>query len=160
MGVLQGLGRALPHPVEDERAHGRPRSHSRAALAPDLLEFAKVGHRGPLDRGPVLHPVPIAHGRLPVKTPVIRNVPQENMLHLPRDLSPLRDLKRPALRRKELIKLRVAVFAQVRGRLADQPRIVTNGVSLLQTTQKYRTIQTTTAHFWACSRPTTPPRWS
>jgi hypothetical protein len=24
----------------------------------------------------------------------------------------------------------------------------------------YRTIQTTGAHFWACSRPTTPPPWS
>jgi len=109
---------------------GRHRSHALAALAPDLLEFAKVGYRGSLDRWPVLDPVPIPHGRLPVKAPVIRNVPQEDVLYLPDDLSPLCDLKRPALGRKELIKLRVAVFAQVGGRLADQPRIVTDGVSL------------------------------
>ena len=72
----------------------------------------------------MLDPVPIPHGRLPVKAPVIWNVPQEDVLYLPGDLSPLCDLKRPALGRKELIKLRVAVFAQVGGRLADQPRIV------------------------------------
>src|SRR5262249_33925765 len=97
------------------RAHGRPRSPARAALAPDLLELAKVGHRGSLEWGPVLDPVPIAHGRLPIKAPVIRDVPQEDVLHLPRDLRPLRDLKRPALRRKGPVKLRVAVFGQVGG---------------------------------------------
>ena len=81
----------------------------------------------------MLHPVPICHSRLPVKAPIIRDVVQEQALHLPGDLSPLRDLKHLALDRKELIKLRVAVVTQVGGRLTDQPRIVTNGVSLLQT---------------------------
>ena len=38
--------------------------------------------------------------------------------------------------------------------------VLTNGVSRIQTTQNYRSIQTTGTHFWACSRLTTPPRWS
>src|SRR5215471_14243426 len=87
------------------------RSHAPAALAPYLLELAKAGHRRPLQRRPVLYPVPIPHRRLPVKAPVIRDVVQEQALHLPGDLGPLLDFKRPALGRKELIKLRVAVFA-------------------------------------------------
>src|SRR5256886_13463938 len=51
--------------------------HTLAASAPHLLKLAKVEHGGPLQRRPVLHPVPVAHGRLPIKPPVIRDVLQE-----------------------------------------------------------------------------------
>ena len=36
---------------------------------------------------------------------------------------------------------------------------ITNGVSLLQTNDIYRSTQTISIHFYACSRPTTLPRW-
>jgi class 3 adenylate cyclase len=38
--------------------------------------------------------------------------------------------------------------------------LVTDGVSLLQTTNMHRTIQTNSTHFCACHRPTTLPHWS
>jgi len=37
---------------------------------------------------------------------------------------------------------------------------ITDGVSLVQTINIYRTIQPTRAIFWACRRPTTLPHWS
>ena len=38
--------------------------------------------------------------------------------------------------------------------------LLTDGVSLVQTINIYRTIQPTRAIFWACRRPTTLPHWS
>jgi hypothetical protein len=38
--------------------------------------------------------------------------------------------------------------------------VETDGISLLQTTDMHRTIQTNSTHFCACHRPTTLPHWS
>src|SRR5467141_495582 len=77
--------------------------HTLAALARYPLEFAKVEHSGPMDRWPLLHTVPIPHGRFPVKATVIGHILQEQPLHLAGDLGPFLDLKRLALFLKELI---------------------------------------------------------
>src|SRR5262245_60858938 len=96
--VLCGCKNHLKLPLASWRwALWSQRSHAPAALAPDLLEPAKAGHCRPLQRRPVLHPVPIAHGGFPVKAPVIWDVMQEQTLHLPGELGPLLDLKRPTL---------------------------------------------------------------
>src|SRR5207249_11563554 len=90
------------HPQDATYNVGRHSSHALSVLAPHLLKLPKVEHRGALDRGPLLHPVPIRHGRLPVKPAVIRDLLQEYALHLMGDLSPLLDLKCLALCCKEL----------------------------------------------------------
>src|SRR5262245_8990174 len=104
---------------------GRPRAlHTLAALAPYLFELAKVKHRGSMDRRPLLHPVPISHGRFPVKAAVIRHILQEQALHLARALSPFLDIKRLTLFLKELVELWVTVLPQVRNGITDQARII------------------------------------
>src|SRR5262249_52300908 len=102
----------------------RHSSHALSVLAPHSLKLAKVVDGSPLERWPLLHTVPIRHGRLPVKSTIIWNIPQEYTLHLVGDLGPLLDIKRPALGNEELIKLRVAVSAQVDRGIARKARII------------------------------------
>ena len=64
----------VDEPPQSCQSYCHHRSHTLATLAPHLLKLAKVIDRRPLDRGPSLHPVPIRHGRFPVKPAVIRHL--------------------------------------------------------------------------------------
>ena len=132
-----GHDASVPRTGVVRHALRRQPSHAPATLAPHLFKLAKVEHRGPLQRWPVLHSVPIAHRRLPIKPPVIRDVLEEDALHLAGELSPVLRLKRLALLGKQRVKGRVAIVAQVERRLAHQSGVVTNGVSLSQTNLSY-----------------------
>src|SRR2546430_1746810 len=121
--------------TEDIARHS---SHTLATQAPHLLKLTKVVHSGTLQRWPLFDTVPIRHGRFPVKSTVTRDVLQEQALHLARDLGALLDLKRPALLRKELIKLRVAVFAIVERGIARKAQ------KIEQYTHRMR------VHLWEC----------
>src|SRR5262245_26373578 len=78
-----------PGPAWERSPWHLPPSHTLATLAPHLLELAKVEHGRRMHRRPVLHTVPIPHGRHPVKTSVIRHILQEQALHLARERGPL-----------------------------------------------------------------------
>ena len=120
-----GCPQALPlHARISRQRLARHNSPALSVLAPHLLKLAKVVDCGALHTRPLLHTVPICHGRFPVKSTVIRNVPQKYVLHLAGDLSPLLHVKRPALFGKELIKLLVAIFAQVGRGTARKARII------------------------------------
>ena len=84
--------------------------HAPSILAPNLLKSTVVVDCGTMDRRPFLQAIPMGHGGLPVKAPIIRHVLQKNVLHLMGNLCSLVDLERPALFLKELIELFIALF--------------------------------------------------
>ena len=73
-----------------------------------------------MDRRPFLQAIPIGHGGLPVKTPIIGHVLEENVLHLAGQLCPLVGIEGLALSLKKLVELFIAIFGQIRRRIAYQ----------------------------------------